>query len=80
VNLGAQLIAAGKGFSGYADGLPSEGSLVASSGNYARYHVPYTNWQAADAPTSNHIPSSANKPFTAFQRRMPDSPLCPASR
>lgn len=38
----SQLIAAGKSFVGYSEGLPGEGSLVCTSGKYARKHAPWT--------------------------------------
>jgi phosphatidylinositol-3-phosphatase len=57
-NLGADLIAAGHTFTGYAENLPAAGSTVCTSGNYARKHAPWT-----DFPT---VPASASKPFTSF--------------
>jgi len=57
-NLGNELIVAGKAFTGYAEGLPSPGSKVCSSGEYARKHVPWTDF--------SDLPSSVDQPFTAF--------------
>lgn len=62
-NLGGSLIAAGKTFIGYSDGLPSVGFNGAVSGAYFRKHSPWTNWQ--DSPT-NGIPAANNRPFTDF--------------
>lgn len=57
-NLASGLLAVGKTFAGYAEGLPATGSPVCSAGNYARKHVPW-----ADFP---NIPASVNQPFTRF--------------
>jgi len=57
-NLGSELIAAHKTFIGYAEGLPSAGSEVCTSGEYARKHAPWTNF--------SNVPSSDNQPFTSF--------------
>lgn len=62
-NLGGSLIAAGKTFVGYSDGLPSVGFNGANSGAYFRKHSPWTNWQ--DSP-ANGIPAANNRPFTDF--------------
>ncbi len=58
VNLGSELIAAKKTFTGYAEGLPSTGSTVCTSGEYARKHAPWTDFSNA--------PSADNKPFSSF--------------
>src|SRR6185437_1950231 len=65
-NIGAQLIAAGNSFIGYSEDLPSVGWNGATSGDYARKHNPWVNWQASNAPASNHLSSSTNQPFSAF--------------
>ncbi len=67
-NLGAELIAAGKSFTGYSENLPAVGSTVfdADGGLYARRHNPWVQWQSNDAPTSNHLPASVNQPYSAF--------------
>ena len=57
-NLASGLLAAGKTFAGYAEGLPATGSPVCSAGNYARKHVPWTDFR--------NIPASVNQPFTSF--------------
>lgn len=62
-NLGAELLAAGLAFAGYSEDLPAEGSLVCSSGSYARKHAPWTNWQGTG---TNQLPPSVNLPLTSF--------------
>jgi phosphatidylinositol-3-phosphatase len=57
-NLAGDLIAAGLTFTGYAEDLPSPGSLSCGQGNYARKHVPWTDFPA--------VPKSVNQPFSAF--------------
>lgn len=57
-NLGAELITAKKTFTGYSEGLPSVGSKVCTSGEYARKHVPWTDF--------SDLASTVNQPFTAF--------------
>ena len=57
-NLASELAAAGRTFTGFSEGLPSGGSTVCTSGEYARKHVPWVNF--------TNVPSSANQPFTAF--------------
>ncbi len=57
-NLGAQFIAAKKTFAGYAESLPSPGSQVCVSGEYARKHVPWTDF--------SDLAHSVNQPMTAF--------------
>jgi len=57
-SLESELLAAGKTFTGYSEGLPKAGSKVCTSGKYARKHVPWTDFSkdlAAD-----------NQPFTSF--------------
>ncbi|MES2287903.1 MAG: alkaline phosphatase family protein [Bacteroidota bacterium] len=62
-NLGASLLANSYSFIGYSEDLPSVGFNGTSSGDYARKHSPWINWQ--DAPT-NGIPAINNQPFTSF--------------
>lgn len=63
-NLGASLIDNGFTFTGYSEDLPSVGSLVSTSGDYARKHSPWTNWQS---PTgTNTVDSTTNQPYTSF--------------
>jgi phosphatidylinositol-3-phosphatase len=57
-NLASRLLAAGKTFAGYAEGLPATGSPVCSAGSYARKHVPWADFR--------NIPPSVNRPFTSF--------------
>src|SRR5581483_10586847 len=60
-NLAHQLIAAGFTFTGYAEGLPAQGSLTCSSGNYVRRHCPWISWQGTG---TNQIPSADSKILT----------------
>jgi acid phosphatase len=57
-NLAADLIKAGKSFAGYAEDLPGSGSPACSAGEYARKHVPWTDF--------SNVPSSVSLPFTSF--------------
>src|SRR5215471_921111 len=57
-NLGSELIAAGKTFTGFSEYLPGVGSTVCTSGAYARKHNPWVNF--------SNIPTSSNQPFTNF--------------
>ena len=57
-NLGSELIAAKKTFIGYSEGLPSTGSTVCTSGEYARKHAPWTDF--------SNVPSSDSVPFSKF--------------
>ena len=57
-NLASELIAAGKSFAGYSEDLPGTGSAVCTSGEYARKHVPWTDF--------SNVPAADNKPFTSF--------------
>jgi acid phosphatase len=65
-NLESELIGAGLTFVGYSEGLPSTGSQVCRSGNYARKHVPWTDF--SDDPPAN------NQPFTNFPKNFADLP------
>ena len=56
--LESELIAAGKTFKGYSEGLPSVGSKTCISGAYVRKHVPWTDF-------SKDL-TSDNQPFTSF--------------
>jgi hypothetical protein len=62
-NLGAGLLQAGRTFAGYSEDLPSIGFSGKSSGDYARKHNPWVNWQRAE---TNGIPSTLNLPLTSF--------------
>jgi phosphatidylinositol-3-phosphatase len=57
-NLAADLLKAGKSFAGYAEDLPGTGSQVCSAGEYARKHVPWTDF--------GNVPGSVSRPFTSF--------------
>lgn len=57
-DLGGELLQAGLSFKGYSEGLPSVGSTVCTSGEYARKHNPWVDF--------TDIPSSDNLPFTSF--------------
>ncbi|MFC1413948.1 alkaline phosphatase family protein [Streptacidiphilus sp. N1-12] len=57
-NLGSELLAAGKTFKGYSEGLPSTGSTTCSSGKYARKHSPWVNF--------SNVPTADSLPFTSF--------------
>jgi hypothetical protein len=57
-NLGSELLAAGKTFMGYSEGLPKTGSTSCSSGAYARKHSPWVNF--------SNVPGSDSVPFTQF--------------
>lgn len=57
-NLASDLAAAGDTFAGYSEGLPATGSLVCQSGEYARKHVPWTDFM--------NVPRAANQPFSQF--------------
>ena len=71
-NLGALLIAKGLTFTTYSESLPSVGftgdnaTTVPGQNQYQRKHNPAVNWQANDAPASNHLDPSLNQPFSAF--------------
>ena len=57
-NLGAQLLAHGQSFVGYAESLPSVGYLGCTYGPYARKHAPWTDFTT--------VPSRLGKPMSAF--------------
>jgi len=67
-NLGAELISAGRSFTGYSENLPSVGytGFDADGGLYARRHNPWVNWQSPGVPTSNQLGPAVNQPFSAF--------------
>jgi hypothetical protein len=62
-NLGAALLNASKTFAGYAENLPGVGSLIETSGPYARKHCPWTHWQGSSI---NGIPDTCSRPFSDF--------------
>jgi hypothetical protein len=57
-SLESEMIAAGKRFTGYSEGLPSVGSEVCYSGLYVRKHAPWTDF-------SKDLPQY-NQPFSDF--------------
>ncbi|MEV1018796.1 alkaline phosphatase family protein [Streptomyces sp. NPDC050264] len=57
-NLASELIAAGKTWGSYNEGLPSQGSTTCSSGDYARKHNPWFGF--------SNVPTSSAKTFTQF--------------
>lgn len=59
-NLATDLLAHGRTFKGYAESLPSTGYSGCSSGNYARKHAPWADF--------NNVPRSLQVPFSQFPR------------
>ncbi len=57
-NLGSELLAAGRTFKGYSEGLPSTGSTACTSGSYARKHSPWINF--------SNVPAADSLPFSSF--------------
>jgi len=57
-NLASDLATAGFSFGGYSEGLPKPGSFACQAGEYARKHVPWTDF--------SNVRSAANQPFTRF--------------
>lgn len=57
-NLASELLAAGRTFAGFSEGLPAAGSPVCSAGRYARKHVPWADF--------TNVPPTASLPFSAF--------------
>ena len=64
-NLGAELLSHHLTFAGYSENLPEPGFNGDISGNYARRHNPWVNWQNAK---SNGIPADLNLPFKYFPK------------
>ena len=62
-NLGADLIAAGLTFTGYAEGLPAPGSAVCGQGGYARKHA---HWIAF-----RNLPQRGDRPVALVR-----GPIC----
>lgn len=54
----SELLTKAFSFRGYSEGLPSRGSEVCTQGEYARKHVPWTNF--------TNDPGKYNLPFTGF--------------
>jgi acid phosphatase len=57
-NLGAQLLAARRTFTGYSENLPSAGFTGCDAGAYARRHNPWVDFPA--------LPAAVNQPYSAF--------------
>ena len=57
-NLASELLASGRTFGGYAEGLPAAGSSVCSAGRYARKHAPWLNF--------TNVPAAVSMPVSAF--------------
>jgi phosphatidylinositol-3-phosphatase len=57
-NLASDLAAAGRSFTGYAEGLPNPDATVCASGDYARKHVPWADFVG--------VPASDSQPFSRF--------------
>jgi phosphatidylinositol-3-phosphatase len=57
-NLGHQLIASGRTFTGYSESMPSDGYTGCTSGRYARKHNPWVNFR--------NVPASSNLRFSRF--------------
>jgi hypothetical protein len=65
-NLESELIAAGKTFTGFSEGLPAAGSRICTSGKYASKHVPWVDF--------SNVPSNDNQPFTSFPANFANLP------
>jgi len=70
-NLGEKLLAAGLGFGGYSETMPSVGYDGASFGTapatYQRKHNPWVNWQDTTDPLpANKLPLAVNMPYAGF--------------
>ncbi|BDH13518.1 alkaline phosphatase family protein [Streptomyces hygroscopicus] len=59
-NLGQELIAAGKSFASYNEGLPEEGSTTCSAGRYAQKHNPWFAFK--------NVPLNTGKTFAQFPK------------
>ncbi|MDB5330144.1 MAG: hypothetical protein JWP03_1295 [Phycisphaerales bacterium] len=65
-SLAGELLAAGRTFASYSQGLPSAGFQGDGSGNYVRRHAPWS--QFADVPPADNLP------FSAFPRNFKQLP------
>ena len=63
-NLAEEAAQAHRSFAGYAEDLPRPGSRVCWSGNYARKHVPWTDF--SNVPDSEILPFSAVPAYAAL--------------
>jgi phosphatidylinositol-3-phosphatase len=66
-SLESALATVGKTFAGYSEDLPQSGSETCSSGEYARKHVPWTDFSQNEA--------SDNQPFSVFPSDFTQLPL-----
>ncbi|MEU9441326.1 alkaline phosphatase family protein [Streptomyces sp. NPDC048304] len=57
-NLGSEVLAAGRTWASYNESLPSQGSTVCSSGDYAQKHNPWFGF--------SNVPTSSAKTFAQF--------------
>lgn len=71
-NLGEQLIAAGRTFKGFSEGLRAIGSTVNESGLYARKHVPWISF--SNVPNCARIECSSHLRFEDFPRDYSELP------
>ncbi len=62
-----ELLVAHKTFTGYSEGLPKAGSMVCTTGEYARKHVPWTDFSQDS--------SNDNQPFSSFPADFAKLPL-----
>jgi hypothetical protein len=62
-NLGASLIAAGKGFDGYSESMPHDGYKGCATNLYARKHNPWVNF--------TNVPRGSNLVWTDIPKRPP---------
>lgn len=65
-NFAHQLLASGRSFTGYSEGLPKTGSQACTSGSYARKHAPWVNF--------SDLPPSVNRPLTAMPQNFAKLP------
>jgi hypothetical protein len=72
-NLGAQLLAAGKTFTAFAEGLPSAGwdkyTITTAVGTYYRDENPQANWMTDTNPDPvnlHTLPITVHRPFTDY--------------
>lgn len=65
-NLGSRVLAAGRRFTGYSEGLPSTGFTGCDDGLYARRHNPWVNF--------TNVPASANQPLTRWPTQLSGLP------
>ncbi len=61
INLGSELIRAGRSFKGYSESLPEIGSMVGRQGLYARKHSPWISF--ANVPNGKTVADSSNLRF-----------------